>query len=160
MEIYQKKVKSFRNLIINKSDKMTIMEILEYITYGIGVILALGWLAGIRSYTLSGQNVTIQTVNTAMLFIVSLIVVIIFKLPFFHLLWMYPVSIAFGLLSMIFPFSLLSIFGNIIGFIACLGLNPDEVKKNNDRTLRGMELVRDEGLTVDEAKKRLEEEGY
>lgn len=136
------------------------MEILEYITLGIGVILALGWLAGIRSYTLSGQNVTMQTVNTTMLFIVSLVVVVILNLPYFHLLWMYPTSFILGFMSMIFPFTLLSIFGNVIAFIACIGLDPNEVKKNNDRILRGVELVHDEGLTIEEAKKRLEEEGY
>lgn len=38
--------------------------------------------------------------------------------------------------------------------------NQEEAQQNKDRIQRGLELVHSEGLTVEEAKKRLEEEGY
>jgi hypothetical protein len=136
------------------------MEIAGYIVYGIGIILAITWMIGIRTYTKSGQGVTMSTVNTTMLFIVSLVVVPILNLTPLHLLWMYPASFILGMLSLAFPFSLLSIPGNIVAFIACAGLNQEEVQNNKDRIQRGLELVHSEGLTVEEAKKRLEEEGY
>lgn len=136
------------------------MEIVGYIVYGIGVILAIAWMLGIRTHTKSGQGVTISTVNTTMLFIVSLVFVTVFKLSPLHLLWMYPASFVLGMLSFAFPFSLLSIPGNIVGFIACVGLNQEEVQKNKERVQRGIELVHHEGLSVEEAKKQLKEEGY
>lgn len=136
------------------------MEIAEYIIYVVGVILALTWMIGIRTYTKSGQGVTMSTVNTTMLFLVSLVVVPILKLSPLHLFWMYPVSFVLGMLSLAFPFSLLSISGNIVAFIACVGLNQEEIQRNKGRIQRGVELVHREGLSVEEAKKRLEEEGY
>ena len=136
------------------------MEIVGYIVYGVAIVLAIVWLVGIRTYTKSGQGVTMPTVNTTMLFIVSLVVVLVLELSPLHLLWMYPASFVLGMLSLAFPFSLLSIPGNIVAFIACIGLNQAEVQKNKVRVRRGVELVHREGLTVEEAKKRLEEEGY
>lgn len=136
------------------------MEIVGYIVYGIGLLLAITWLIGIRTYTKSGKGVTMSTVNTTMLFIVSLIVIPVLKISPLHLLWMYPVGIVLGMFSLSFPFSLLSIPGNVVALIACIGLDQNEVQKNKERIRRGVELVHREGLTVEEAKKRLEEEGY
>ena len=136
------------------------MEIVGYIVYGIGVVLTIIWMIGIRTYTKSGQGVTMSTVNTTMLFIVSLILVPVLGISPLHLLWMYPASFLLGQLSLVFPFSVLSIPGNIVALVACIGLNQAEVQKNKERVQRGIELVHREGLTVEEAKKRLEEEGY
>lgn len=111
------------------------MEIAGYIVYGIGIVLAVTWMIGIRTYTKSGQGVTMSTVNTTMLFIVSLVVVPILKLSPLHLLWMYPASFILGMLSLAFPFSLLSIPGNIVSFIACAGLNQEEIQKNEYQRL-------------------------
>jgi hypothetical protein len=112
------------------------MEIVGYIVYGVGVVLAITWIIGIRTHSNSGQGVTMPTVNSTMLFIVSLVVVVAFELSPFHLLWMYPVSFVLGMLSLAFPLSLLSIPGNILAFIACIGLDQQEIQRNKARVQR------------------------
>jgi hypothetical protein len=95
----------------------------------VGVLLWIGtafitifWAYGIRSYVRSGQGVSQQTVNQTMMFALSLIIVPIFGLSPFHLLWIFPVSFVFGMLSFVFPFSLLSVPGRTFGTICCIGL--------------------------------------
>lgn len=109
------------------------MQILEYIVYAIGVLVAITWLRGIRSYIARGSRITRQTVNTTMLFIVSLVLVPTIPFSSFHLLWMFPASFFIGTLSLVFPFSLLSVPGQAIFHIACLGLDYDEVERNKER---------------------------
>jgi hypothetical protein len=134
------------------------METIGYIIYGIAVVLAVIWLWGVRSYTRQGRGVAMQTVNITLLFIVSLVVVSVSGLSPFHLLWMYPASVVVGLLSLAFPFSLLSVPGHLVFWFACIGLNNDEVQRNKQRLERAVYLVKHEGLTVKEAKQRIEQE--
>ncbi len=136
------------------------MEIVGYSVYGLAVIVAFIWMVGIRNYTISGKGVVMSTVNTTMLFFVSLLAIPIFQLSPFHLFWMYPLSFLLGMMSLASPFSILSILGKFVFSIACFGLNREEVERNTERVRRGVELVNREGLSVEEAKKRLEEEGY
>ena len=136
------------------------MEILEYVTYGAGVLLTIIWMLGIRTNTSSGEGVAMSTVNATMLFIVCLAVIPFLNISYFHLLWAFPASVVIGLLSLSFPLSVLSIPGHAVFWFACIGLNQEEIAKNKERVRRGVELVHQEGLTVEEAKKRLEEEGY
>lgn len=143
------------------------MEIVGYAIYGIGVVLAGSFLFGIRSYTANGTGVSKQTVNTTMLFIVSLVVVPAMSLSPLHLLWMFPVSFMLGMLSLIFPFSLLSIPGRVIFYIACFGLDLEEAKarsqllkkEHQERMSKMQSLMNDEGLTADQAKDKLERHG-
>ena len=135
------------------------VEITGYIVYGIGILLALGWLIGIRIYTNSGQGVTMSTVNTTMLFIVSLIIVLAINLDPLHLLWMYPVSFLLGMFSLVFPFSLLSIPGRLVEWITCIGLNHSEIEIKKKRIQQLQKLITTENITAEEAKKRLEKNG-
>ena len=137
------------------------MEILEIIIFIVGILFSMSWMYGIRTNIKRGDGVAKGTVNITMLFIISLILVSILKISSFHLFWMFPVSMFFGFLSQtLFPFSLLSIPSNIITIISCLGLNESEVARNTAAVDRGNELVHIEGLTIEEAKKRLKEEGF
>jgi len=135
------------------------MKLVAYIIYGIGVSFAITWLLGIRLYTKSGRGVQIQTVNTTMLFIVSLILIPLFKLSPFHLLWMYPASWLLGVLSLTFPFSFLSFFGNIVGKIICIGLNKKEIEIKKTRMEKMYELMRKENISPEEAKEKLKAAG-
>ncbi len=135
------------------------MEIAGYIIYGVGVLLAAVWLMGIRLHTNSGQGVTMSTINITMLFIVSLALIPVLKLEPLHLLWMYPSSFLLGTLSLMFPFSLLSIPGNLVAKIACVGLNQAEIAIKKERVRKMRELILNENITAKEAKAKLEENG-
>jgi|GEM_PF-914991 len=135
------------------------MEIIGYVVYGIGVLLAVGWLIGIRTYTNSGQGVTMSTVNSTLLFIVSLALIPILQLNPLHLLWMYPAGFVLGTLSLVFPFSLLSILGNLVAWIACIGLNQAEITIKKERIHKLQELMITESISAAEAKTQLEKNG-
>ena len=98
------------------------MQLVGILLWIAGALVTIFWAYGIRSYVRTGQGVSQQTVNQTMMFAISLIVVPIFGLSSFHLLWMFPVSFALGTLSLMFPFSLLSVPGRIFGVICCIGL--------------------------------------
>ncbi len=63
------------------------MEIIEFVLYGVAIFMTITWMVGIRTYTKQGNGVTIQTINTAMLFFVSLITVPILEISSLHFLW-------------------------------------------------------------------------
>ena len=134
------------------------MEIIEFVLYGIAIFMAITWMVGIRTYTKRGTRPAMSTVNTTVLFIASLITIPILEVSALHFLWIYPVAIFIGMLSTSPPFSILSILGNILFKIVCLGLNYEEINKAEERVRRGVELVNKEGLTVEEAKARIDEE--
>lgn len=122
------------------------IKILAYIVYGVGIVLTVIWLLGIRVHTKTGQGVAATTVNITMLFIVSLALVPLLELSPFHLLWFFPVSVVLGMLSGSFPFSLLSYPGRVIWRLACVGL---DIRCGTQRGIYGMS--RDEfDRTIDE----------
>ena len=131
---------------------------IEFVLYGIAIFVTITWMVGIRIYTKRGTRPTMSTINTTVLFIASLITIPILEISAFHFLWVYPVAIFIGMLSISPPFSILSILGNILFNIVCLGLNFEEINKAEERIRRGVELVNKEGLTVEEAKARIDEE--
>lgn len=135
------------------------MKIVGYVIFGFGLLFALSFLAGIRNNTRRGLGVQRGTVNTTMLFVVSLALVPILKLSPLHLLWMFPVSFILGTLSLAFPFSLLSIPGSLIFGIACLGLNRFEVDQNRARYEKLLELMRSDNISVEQAKEKLKATG-
>lgn len=98
------------------------MEILGIVLWIIGLLITLSWAFGIRTYARSRNGVSQQTVNQAMLFAVSLLVVPIFSFSPIHLLWMFPAGFILGVLSVAVPFSVLSIPGRIFGAFCCVGL--------------------------------------
>lgn len=135
------------------------MEIFGYVVYAIGSFMAVTWFIGIRSYTARGVGVVKQTVNTAMLFIVSLVVVPALSLSPLHLLWMFPASFIFGALSLVFPLSLLSIPGQVIFHVACIGLDHAEVQNNHERMKKLQSIMIKENLSAEQAKALLVERG-
>lgn len=98
------------------------MEILGVGLWIIGAVITSSWAYGIRTYARSQQEVSQQTVNQTMLFALSLLVVPICGLSPFHLLWMFPAGFVLGALSLVFPFSVLSVPGRIFGAICGVGL--------------------------------------
>jgi len=99
------------------------MIYLGWLIWLVGSIVAVGWVYGIRHYTRRGIGVSQQTVNRTMLFFVSLIVTLSLRISPYHLLWLFPLSWVIGTLSLIFPFSLLSIPGGLFGDMCCVGLD-------------------------------------
>ena len=134
------------------------MEILKYIFYALGVIVTVGWLYGIRVHTMTGEGVNKGTVNITMLFLISLILVPLLDISTFHLLWLFPLSVILGFLSITFPFSVLWIPGRIVWRMACIGIDMEEASKRHEKIRRAQELVLREGLSVEEAIKRVKEE--
>ena len=135
------------------------MEIVGYVIYAIGIIVAFGWMMGTRHKVKSGDGVQIQTLGTLFLFLVSLIIVPILKWSPLNLLWMYPASFVLGTLSLSWPVGVLQPFGNLVGMIACFGLDQTEIANNKRRRQRIIELVSNEKLSVDGAMKKMQENG-
>lgn len=135
------------------------MVIFGYVVYGLGLIIAISWISGTRSKIGSGDSVQIQTLNTLFLFIVSLLLIPLLKWSPLNLLWMYPVSWILGVLSLAWPLAFLSPFGNLIGTIACIGLDKTMVTRNRLRRQKLLELMTTENISAQEARKKLEEKG-
>jgi len=119
-----------------------------------GLVVAAVWVYGIRDSMRRGLGITQQTVNNTMLFFVSLIVTLSPQITPYHLLWLFPLSWLLGTLSLVFPFSLLSIPGRLFGDMCCVGLDWDEVQRNEERLVRAKELLQ-EGLSPEEIKEVL-----
>jgi len=98
------------------------MQLVGILLWIVGSLITMFWAYGIRSYVRTGHGVSQQTVNQTMMFALSLIIVPIFGLSPFHLLWMFPVGFILGTISLVFPFSLLSVPGRTFGAICCIGL--------------------------------------
>ncbi len=109
------------------------MKILGYVIYGVGVLLTLIWLAGVRTNTKSGIGVAAGTVNIVVLFIVSLILVSVLRVSPFHLIWLFSVSVLIGLLSSrLFHTRLISIFsipGYFLWRLVCFGIDTSNMTK-------------------------------
>jgi hypothetical protein len=123
----------------------------------VGVILwiVVAWLVvsfawGVRKNTWSGFGVTMQTVNQATLFAVQAAVVAILGLNPLHFLWMIPPAFILGAMSLVFPFSLLSILGRVYAGLCCTGLDRDVVERNKERPRYVHQLLA-AGHTLDEA---------
>ncbi len=97
-----------------------------YLLWIIGALIAISFLINVRRLVKHGTGVTKQTMNTIMLFYVSLIIVIVVPISSFHLLWLFPASIIAGSFSISFPFSLLSIPGNLFSKICFIGIGDEE----------------------------------
>lgn len=104
------------------------MSIIEIIILIAASIFTFVWILGIRRFIVSGQGITRQTINTAMLFIVSIALVFILRFSSFNLLWMFPLSWVLGTFSLAFPFSLLWIFGRYFALIFVIGLSQNKKK--------------------------------
>ncbi len=109
-----------------------------YITWFIriiGLALAVTWAYGIRHHARSGIGITQQTVNQTMLFFVSLIGVVALQITPLHLLWLFPAGFVLGMLSLAFPFSMISILGIPFGHLCCVGIDKAEAARKREEKL-------------------------
>jgi len=109
-----------------------------YITWFIwiiGLALAVTWAYGIRQHVSSGRGLTQQTVNQTMLFFASLIGVVALQITPLHLLWLFPLSFVLGMLSLAFPFSMISILGIPFGHLCCVGIDQAESARKREENI-------------------------
>jgi hypothetical protein len=135
------------------------MNIVGIIVYVVVILLVLTWVLGTRDRIKTGGTWQVQTLVTLFLSVSSLVLVPILKWSPLNLLWMIPTSYLAGFLSMMFPFSLLQPFGRLMGMIACVGLNQAEVVNNVRRRERLLELINQEEMSPEEARKKMEQDG-
>ena len=109
------------------------MKIVGIMLWIVGALWTFGFMYAIREDERSGKGSTKASVNMTMLFAVSLVIIPILDLSPFHLLWMFPASWGVGFLSLVFPFSLLSIPGWLFGNLCCLGVDPERSPKKQAR---------------------------
>ena len=126
------------------------MEILGYVTYGIGVLLTLIWLAGIRANTNSGEGVAATTVNITLLFIASLILVPAMGLSPFNIIWLFIASVVVGMLSG----GLLSLPSRILWQLVCVGIDTSNLTKRGiyGASRAGLDVIIDESLSSEDDK--------
>lgn len=134
------------------------MEIVGWILWAVAILFVFSWIRGIRTYVRTGRGVQQATVNQTMLLLGLVLAVPLIGFSPLHLLWLLPVGFVVGMLSLTFPFSLLSILGKPFGRLCCLGLDPHEVARNTQRLERFSQLVT-QGMTPEEAMATLEREG-
>lgn len=135
------------------------MTYVGYAVYGAAAIFAFAWIAGVRHYTWRGTPPTIIGINQTMLYVVSLALVPILSISPFHLLWMLPTSWLIGLLSLAFPFSLISIFGIMFYRVVCIGLDHELAHENKLRMDALRSLMVREKLTPEQALQKLKSSG-
>ena len=104
------------------------VEVLGWILWTIALVVGLSWSYGVRTYVRTGQGVQQATVNQTTLILLAVVAVPLLGLSPFHLLWMLPAAFIVGMLSLAFPFSLVSIIGKPFGELCCLGLDRDALK--------------------------------
>lgn len=104
------------------------MQILGYIIYGIGVLIALAWGFFIRGKARGEQATSKMHETNGMLMIISLILISVFSWSPLHLLWMFPLAFLLGLLSMIPPFKLLWPLASIYGSLWYIGISNLGIK--------------------------------
>jgi hypothetical protein len=96
--------------------------------------------------------------NQAMLILAAVVAVPVVGFSPFHLLWLLPVAFVVGMLSLAFPFSLVSLVGKPFGHICCLVLDSEDVARNTHRVERFQELIAS-GMSPEQAKEQLERDG-
>jgi hypothetical protein len=99
---------------------MRLLHIVGIAVWLVAAFVTVGWIYGLRKVAVKG--VTRQTVNSAMLFFVAVVIVPLLGISPLHLFWMFPVSWLCGTLSLGFPFSLLSIFGRVFFALCSIGV--------------------------------------
>lgn len=126
------------------------MDIAGMILWVVIVWLAASFSWGVRQNTWTGFGVTIQSTNMAMLFALQAIAVGALGISPLHFLWMIPLTFVIGMLSLAFPFSLITPIGRLYGELVCWGLDVQVVAQNKARLEYVRELV-SSGRSRDEA---------
>jgi hypothetical protein len=129
------------------------MAVVELLTFGAGLLLTVVWSYGIR---MAGE-VGLATVNTTMLWAVSTLAVLVLGHSALHLLWLFPVSLVLGTLSVVPPFSVISGPGRIYARACCIGLPQSLPRQDADVLLEGESLT---AVEADETVTRETEDPY
>ena len=108
--------------VVASTTMATAIRLCENMLWLVAATMAAVWSFGVRNMVRSDSGVTQMTVNTAMLFVVVVVLVPATSVSPLYLLWMFPLAWLLGTLSLAFPFSLLSIPGIVFRGICCLGL--------------------------------------
>lgn len=132
------------------------MQYVSWIILGAAGIWAFCAAYSVRYMVRRGTPPTRMTVNMIMLWWLGVLGVLLLSISPFHLLWWYPVSFAIGGLSLTFPFSLLSIPGQLFANFWCAGLDRDEIERNQRLQEKCKELYLANlkaGMSSEEAKR-------
>ncbi|MCI0330961.1 MAG: hypothetical protein L0196_08470 [candidate division Zixibacteria bacterium] len=131
--------------------------IIGIIIWSAGAWLTFGFIYAIRRDERRGTGSTKASVNMTMIWCVSLILIPVFGISPYHLLWAFPLGYVLGLLSLIFPFSILSILGRVFWRLCCIGIDWEEAAKNRQKYGRFTELLAG-GATPEEAAQEVQQE--
>lgn len=102
---------------------MDIMDIIECIFLGLGILITLGWCLQIR-YKAKNEQVREKSMELqGFLMTISVVLIPLFHLSSLHLLWMFPISFILGLLSTTTPVKILWIFSSIYFSFWYIGIN-------------------------------------
>lgn len=129
------------------------MGTLNIIIVAAACLFTLSWLYGIRYKMQMADRASQSTINTTFLYIVSIILVLIFSFSPLHLLWLFPLAVVLGLLSLTFPFSILSILTIPLEKLVYIGLDWNEIKTLQADVQEVVRLMKTEKMTRDEAMK-------
>lgn len=143
--------------VIADDHKEGIMKYVGWIVLGAAAIWALGAAYSVRHMVRRGTPPTRMTANMIMLWWLGVFGVLLLPLSPFHLLWWYPVSFVIGMLSLVFPFSLLNIPGQFIANLWCAGLDRSEIERNERLQEEGNRLYQANlgaGMSPEEAKRK------
>lgn len=100
--------------------------------------IALAW--NIRHMYWQGGGFMPQTANFSLLLVIQPIVFSWLNINPLHYLWTTPATFIISQMTLLFPFSLFSPFGQIYASLCCLGLNAQEVATNRSRLEYAREL--------------------
>lgn len=101
------------------------MTVIEYILLGLSILFTLVWCLRIREKARSEQATEKGMELQGFLMTVSIVLVLLLHLSYFHLLWMLPASFVLGLLSMVTPLRILWIFSSIYFSFWYIGISNE-----------------------------------
>lgn len=99
------------------------MKIIEYIIYGISILITLGWCIQIRDKARNEQATEKPMELQGFLMTVSVMLIPLLHLSTFHLIWMIPASFILGLLSLTTPLRILFPLSSIYFSLWYIGIN-------------------------------------
>jgi hypothetical protein len=129
------------------------MGTINIIIITVASLFTLIWLYAIRYNMQRANRASQSSINSTSLHIVCILIVVIFKISALHLLWMFPVSVIIGLLYLTLPFSLISILAIPLEKLLYIGLDRNEIKKQNDDVREVIRLMKMEKMTREDAMK-------
>ncbi len=133
------------------------METINTVIIIVACLFTLSWLYGIRYKMQMADRASQSTINSTFLYIVSIILVLIVGFSPLHLLWMFPLAVVISLLSLTFPFSLISILSIPIEKLAYIGLDWDKIQTLQDDVKEVIRLMKMEKMTREDAMKIVKE---